>query len=65
MKSKLLLSLLLLSGLATAQKVTESTLSLSASEDRCAVGRPVSSIENTERQIFFRFLLARGTGVAH
>ncbi len=64
MKFKLLVSLVLLSGLATAQKVTGSTLSLSASEDRCAVGRPVTSIDNTERQIFFRFLLARGSGIS-
>ena len=64
MKLKLFVLLSLLSSLATAQKVTESTLSLSASEDRCAVGRPVTSIENTERQIFFRFLLARGSGIS-
>ena len=64
MNFKLLISLVLLSGLATAQKVTGSALSLSASEDRCAVGRPVTSIDNTERQIFFRFLLARGSGIS-
>lgn len=63
MNLRLPLALLLLSQLAIAQKVTESTLSLTASEDRCAVGKPVSAVDNTERQIFFRFLLARAAGV--
>lgn len=49
---------------AHAQRVTESTISLTASEDRCTVGRPVSVVDSTERQVFFRFLLARGAGVA-
>ena len=55
---------LLVAGAALAQKVTESSLSLTASEDKCAVGRAVSLVENTERQVFFRFLLARGAGVS-
>ena len=39
-------------------------MSLSASEDRCAIGRPVSAIDNTDRQIFFRFLLTRASGLS-
>lgn len=64
MNAKLTLALLLFTQLASAQRVTESTLSLTASEDRCAVGKSVSSVDNTERQIFLRFLLARGAGLA-
>ncbi|MBY0375108.1 MAG: hypothetical protein K2Q23_14015, partial [Bryobacteraceae bacterium] len=64
MKAKLTFALLLFPSLLTAQRVTESTLSLTASEDRCAVGKPVSAVDNTERQIFFRFLLARGAGLS-
>jgi hypothetical protein len=45
--------------IASAQTVTVSTLSLTASEERCAVGKPVSAVQNSDRQIFFRFLLAR------
>ncbi len=57
-------ALVLLASAAFGQRVTESALSLSASEERCAVGKSVTSIENTERQIFFRFLLARGSGLS-
>jgi murein DD-endopeptidase MepM/ murein hydrolase activator NlpD len=64
MKSQLTLALLLFAQLATAQRVTESTLSLTASEDRCAVGKPVSAVDNTERQIFFRFLLSRASALS-
>ncbi len=63
MKFPILIALLLATGVASAQKVTESSLSLTASEDRCAVGRPVSVVENSERQIFFRFLLSRAAGL--
>jgi murein DD-endopeptidase MepM/ murein hydrolase activator NlpD len=55
---------LLFTGLGWAQQVTESTLSLTASEDRCAVGRPVTQVDATERQLFFRFLLSRGAGLS-
>lgn len=55
--------LLAAAALAAAQKVTESALSLSASEDRCSIGRAVSTIDNTDRQIFFRFLLSRASGL--
>ncbi len=64
MNLKLLISCLVLAGVAFAQRVTESSLSLTASEDKCAVGRAVSTVDNTERQVFFRFLLARGAGVS-
>jgi len=63
MNSKLTLALVLFLQTAAAQRVTESTFSLSASEDRCSVGKSVSAIDNTERQIFFRFLLSGGSGV--
>lgn len=59
MTRSLTLLLLLAATALEAQKVTESTLSLTASEDRCSVGKPVSAVDNTERGIFFRFLLAR------
>ena len=64
MKAKLSIILLLFTPYASAQRVTESTLSLTASEDRCSVGKAVSSVENSERQIFFRFLLSRASGVS-
>ena len=60
---KLFALLLAFTGLAIAQKVTESSVSLSASEDRCAIGRPVAAFDNTERQVFFRFLLSRASGI--
>jgi murein DD-endopeptidase MepM/ murein hydrolase activator NlpD len=63
MKSLLLLVIALSALTLEAQRVTESALSLTASEDACAVGRPVTSISNTERQIFFKFILVRGSGL--
>ncbi len=64
MNFKLLIFCLPLVGVALGQRVTESSLSLTASEERCAVGRSVSSVANSERQVFFRFLLTRGSGVS-
>ncbi|WP_238326019.1 M23 family metallopeptidase [Bryobacter aggregatus] len=43
--------------------MTESSISLSASEDRCSVGKAVQKVDNTERQVFFRFLLSRPNGL--
>ncbi len=43
--------------------MTQSALSLSASEERCATGKPITELVNTERQIFFRFLLERASGL--
>lgn len=46
-----------------AQKVTESALSLTASEERCSIGKPVTRLTNTERQVFFRFVLSRAAAL--
>ncbi|MFN8811403.1 MAG: M23 family metallopeptidase [Acidobacteriota bacterium] len=64
--SKVILPLVLLvcGGVVRAQRVTESALALTASEERCSVGKAVTVVDNTERGVFFRFLLARGGGQA-
>jgi murein DD-endopeptidase MepM/ murein hydrolase activator NlpD len=56
-------AVLLAACLSFAQRITQSTLSLTASEDRCVAGKPVTELANTERQLFFRFLLSRGPSI--
>lgn len=49
--------------LAQGQRVSQSALSLTASEERCSTGKPVTEVSATERQVFFRFLLERAAGL--
>lgn len=48
---------------ALAQRVSQSALSLTASEERCSTGKPVSELSATERQVFFRFLVTQASGL--
>jgi murein DD-endopeptidase MepM/ murein hydrolase activator NlpD len=48
---------------ARAQRVTQSNLSLTASEERCSTGKAVTELGATERQVFFRFLMERAAGL--
>jgi murein DD-endopeptidase MepM/ murein hydrolase activator NlpD len=48
---------------AWAQRVSQSALSLTASEEHCSTGKPVNEVSTTERQVFFRFLLERAAGL--
>jgi murein DD-endopeptidase MepM/ murein hydrolase activator NlpD len=48
---------------AQAQRVTQSALSLSASEERCSTGKPITEVAATERQVFFRFLMTNAAGL--
>jgi murein DD-endopeptidase MepM/ murein hydrolase activator NlpD len=47
----------------TGQRVTESALSLSAREDRCVIGKSTATVETTDRQVFFRFLMTGASGL--
>lgn len=55
--------LLLGPGWLEAQKVTQSSFSLTASETQCSVGKAVDQVGSGERQVFFWFLLTGGAGL--
>lgn len=51
--------LLMAWGVASAQRLVTATVATTASEERCAAGKPVSVVKNTERQVFFQFTLSK------
>lgn len=61
---RLLPALLLVLAPLSAQRVVESTLSLTAREERCTTGKPIAELSAAERQVFFRFLLRNASNLS-